>query len=123
MFRAIHAAFLAKCRDRSAFLDGLNKAINEYRLGNNNMIPLEIENISSFRKLLQDVRDLQKNQVEREEQVYHVCQEEALSAHQKVKTMETLLEKMRTKQNLLAARNEQKQLDDQVCSAAVRNLN
>ncbi|MCL6271794.1 hypothetical protein M3P05_17890 [Sansalvadorimonas sp. 2012CJ34-2] len=107
--KAHQAALVLRAQSRQ--LEGLNKAITSYQLGNCKTISHGNEDISTFRKLLQDVRNLQKNQVEREEQVYQVCQEEALSAHKKVKTMEKLLEKMSVKQ-----------LNKQACNTSAKHL-
>ena len=110
-------------RAQAQQLEGLNNAILDHRLGNTKALPLEIEDTATFNKLLQDIRDLQKSQVEREEQVYQVCQAEALSAHKKVKTMEALLEKLHARQRQNNMNSELNQLDDQVNSSMLKKYN
>ena len=101
-------------RAQTQQLEGLNSAINEYRLGQKEWRQEDITNPVVLRKLLLDFRNLQKKQVDREEQVYQCCQEEALSAHRKVKLMEQLLEKLRAKQRKTMIHQDHKTMGNQV---------
>lgn len=112
--RAHQSAMLL--RNQTLQLEKISSALEEYRLKPVNEKPMSLANQDSFRKLLLDVKELQREQVKQEEKAYRQCQEDALKEQRKIKTMEKVLEKLKAKQNLKRARKEQAVLDDQIAS-------
>lgn len=112
--RAHQSAMLL--RTQTLQLEKISSALEEYRLKPSSEKPMTLANQASFRKLLLDVKELQREQVKQEEKAYRQCQEDALKEQRKIKTMETVLEKLRAKQDLKRARREQAAIDDQVAA-------
>ncbi|MTI13477.1 hypothetical protein [Sansalvadorimonas verongulae] len=117
--RAHQSAMLL--RTQKLQFEKLSSALEEYRLKPAAQKPMNLTNQAGFRKLLLDVKELQREQVKLEEIAYQQCQEEALKEQQKIKTMEKVLEKLRSRQRQQAARKEQTVLDDQVAAQLARH--
>ncbi|CAM3441234.1 flagellar FliJ family protein [Parendozoicomonas haliclonae] len=103
-------------RNQTLQLEKLDAALEDYRNTPSYQKPLSLTNQIGFRQLLLDIRDLQSNEVEREQKTFQRCQDEALKEQQKIKSMEKAMEKLRRKQQLLANKQEQKQLDEQAAN-------
>ena len=112
--RAHQSAMLL--RTQTLQLEKISSALEEYRLKPASEKPMSLTNQASFRKLLLDVKELQREQVKQEEKSYRQCQEDALKEQRKIKTMEKVLEKLHTKRHQKKMRKEQAMIDDQVAA-------
>ncbi len=109
-------------RTQTMQLENLSYALEDYKQRPVASKPMSETNQFNFRRLLLDVKDLQMEQVKREEKTFHSRQEEALKEQHKIKTMEKVLVKLYVRKQKQDDLQQQREDDKQASADYARKM-